>query len=94
MQKRGKTPPEAKAHYTDIVMRRDSSSGMVLGVLGYFFAFSMVWAIWWLAITAASGILAVLIVRSFDDDETYVIPADEVERRAAQYREACGYPAL
>jgi cytochrome o ubiquinol oxidase subunit 1 len=94
MQKRGKTPPEAKAHYTDIVMRRDSSSGMVLGVLGYFFAFSMVWAIWWLAITAASGILAVLIVRSFDDDETYVIPADEVERRDLQYREACGRPAL
>jgi cytochrome o ubiquinol oxidase subunit 1 len=94
MHKRRITPLEAETRYTDIVMRRDSSSGILLGVLGYFLAFAMVWGIWWLALAAAMGILAVLIVQSFGDDENYVISADEVARLDAQYRRASGHPTL
>jgi cytochrome o ubiquinol oxidase subunit I len=92
-----KENPEAahvSAEYTDIVMRRDSSSGVLLGILVYFFAFSMVWAIWWTALLTALGTLAALIIRSFDDQETYIIPADEVQRRDAQYRQSSGFAAL
>jgi cytochrome o ubiquinol oxidase subunit I len=40
----------------------------------------VVWHIWWLAIAAALGLLATVVVRSFSDDPEYVLPAAEVER--------------
>ena len=93
MQKKSGVAFRTAAEYTDIVMRRDSSSGLILGVLAYFFAFSMVWAIWWLALVTAIGALAALIVRSFTDRDIYVIAAQEVERRDRQFRESSGYVA-
>jgi cytochrome o ubiquinol oxidase subunit 1 len=69
--------------YSDIVMRRDSASGFIVGVLAFWFAFAMTWAIWWLASGVAAIILGALIVRSLDDDECYVIPAHDVASRDA-----------
>ena len=40
----------------------------------------MVWHIWWLAIGSLIGIIATVIYFGFDDDNEYVIPAEEVKR--------------
>jgi cytochrome o ubiquinol oxidase subunit 1 len=76
--------PEAIESFEDIVMRKDSSDGIVLGAVVYFFAFAMVWAIWWLAVVTLIGIFAVMIRRSFRDDEFYVLSAADVARWEAQ----------
>jgi cytochrome o ubiquinol oxidase subunit 1 len=44
------------------------------------FGFAMVWHIWWLAIVSFIGIVATVIHFGFDEDNEYIIPADEVKR--------------
>jgi len=43
------------------------------------FGFAMIWHIWWLAIAAGLAMLAVIIVRSFNDDNGYCLSAAEIE---------------
>jgi cytochrome o ubiquinol oxidase subunit I len=40
----------------------------------------MVWYIWWLAIISIIAVISVIITLSVNDDDEYVIRADEVER--------------
>jgi cytochrome o ubiquinol oxidase subunit 1 len=80
--------PEAIESFEDIVMRKNSSDGIVIGAVVYFFAFAMVWAIWWLAAVTLVGMFAVMIRRSFRDDDFYVLSAAEVARWESQGRTA------
>jgi cytochrome o ubiquinol oxidase subunit 1 len=66
--------------YQDIHMPRNTPAGFVLGLFAFLFGFSMIWYIWWLAAASALGVLITVVVRSFNDDIEYVIPAAEVER--------------
>jgi cytochrome o ubiquinol oxidase subunit 1 len=70
-------PPD---RYQDIVMPKNSAFGVVIGGLAFVFGFAAVWHMWWLMIAAAVLIALTLIVRSCNDDTTYVLPAAEVER--------------
>jgi cytochrome o ubiquinol oxidase subunit 1 len=76
-----KAPPRP---YEDIHMPRNSAIGPVLGAIAFVFGFAMIWHIWWLAGLSALGMLGSVILRSFDDDIEYVIPAAEVERTEQQ----------
>ncbi|MGN6528798.1 MAG: hypothetical protein ACTHL8_20585, partial [Burkholderiaceae bacterium] len=42
--------------------------------------FGLIWHIWWLAVVGFVGMIAAFIVRSFDDDVDYYVPAAEVAR--------------
>jgi cytochrome o ubiquinol oxidase subunit 1 len=66
--------------YHDIVMPKNSASGVIIGALAFVFGFSAVWYIWWLAILSALGLLFTVIARSVDEYTEYTIPAGEVER--------------
>jgi len=72
--------------YEDIHMPRNSALGPVLGAFAFVFGFAMIWHIWWLVGLSAIGMLGGVILRSFDDDIEYVIPAAEVERTERQRR--------
>ncbi|HEX7688323.1 MAG TPA: cytochrome o ubiquinol oxidase subunit I, partial [Burkholderiaceae bacterium] len=42
--------------------------------------FGLIWHIWWLAVVGFVGMIAAFVVRSFDDDVDYYVPAAEVAR--------------
>jgi cytochrome o ubiquinol oxidase subunit 1 len=67
-----------------IVMPRDTGAGAIIGVLSFLFGFAMVWHIWWLALAGLVGMVAVVVARSFDDNDLRVIPAEEVEATERQ----------
>jgi cytochrome o ubiquinol oxidase subunit 1 len=66
--------------YNDIQLPKDVPHGLIIGGLAFVFGFAMIWYIWWLAGLAALGMLVTVIARSCDDDNSYLIPAAEVER--------------
>ena len=66
--------------YTDIHMPKNQPDGPIIGVLVTALGFALVWYIWWLAIVALVGVVALLIYRGSNDDDEYVITAEEVER--------------
>ena len=75
------------ALYHDIEIPKNTPAGFVLGILSFVFGFSMVWYIWWLSILSAAGMLAVMILRSFDDATVYTLPASEIKNIEDQRRQ-------
>ena len=81
MKKRGDWPHAvAAAKYEDIELSRNT--GMAIYLSGFFFLFSFgaVWHIIWLMALGFIGCIACIIIRSFDEDTEYTIPAAEVEK--------------
>jgi cytochrome o ubiquinol oxidase subunit 1 len=66
--------------YADIHMPRNTGVGFVMGLLSLGLGFGLIWHIWWLAIVGFVGMIVAFIVRSFDDDVDYYVPAAEVAR--------------
>ncbi len=66
--------------YQDIHMPKNTPVPFILGALSLAFGFGMVWRIWWLSAFSLAAIVSALILRSFDTDTDYVIPAADVER--------------
>ncbi len=83
--------------YHDIHMPKNTSSGVIIGILSFLFGFAMVWHIWWLAVASLLGMLVTLILRAADGDTDYIIPAAEVKRiedqRFRQLAAAANIPA-
>jgi cytochrome o ubiquinol oxidase subunit 1 len=71
--------PAAKT-FTDIHMPRNTSAGLFVGLFSLVLGFAGVWHIWWLAVLALVGVVATLILRSYDDDIDYIISAETVAR--------------
>ena len=66
--------------YSDIHMPKNTAVGVVLGAFGLVFGFALIWQIWWLAAVTLVAMIVTLIVRSYDNDTDYYVPAAEVER--------------
>jgi cytochrome o ubiquinol oxidase subunit I len=79
------------ARYEAIEMPKNSWHGFVLGLIALIFGFAMIWHIWWLALATFLGSIAVVIVRSADEDTTMIIPAAEVARIEARRPQAAAY---
>jgi len=57
-------------------MRINTVIWIVLVVIGLFslaIGFALVWHIWWLAISGLLGVVATLIIRSYNDDIDYTL---------------------
>ena len=67
------------AAYTDIMLPRNTSLGLITGGFAFVLGFSMVWHIWWLAIVAGMVILMAVAVRSFRDHTEFCLTAAEVQ---------------
>ena len=68
------------AKYEDIHMPRNTGVGVVMGAFGTVMGFALVWHIWWMAALGLVGMVAAFIVRAYDRDIDYWVPAAEVER--------------
>ncbi|MCL1558485.1 cytochrome o ubiquinol oxidase subunit I [Xanthomonas nasturtii] len=66
--------------YEAIHMPRNTGAGVYIGAFSVLMGFGLIWHIWWLAIIGLAGMIGSFIVRTFDDDIDYWVPADEVER--------------
>lgn len=67
-------------HYSDIHMPRNTGVGVYVGIFGFAFGFAFIWHIWWLVAVGLVGMVACIIIRSYDNDTDYYVPAAEVER--------------
>lgn len=70
--------------YEDIHMPKNTSIGLIIGVLSGALGFAFVWHITWLIIASLIGIIAAVVTRSFDNETSYNIPADEVKQLELQ----------
>ena len=64
--------------YEDIHMPRNTSAGLFVGLFSAVTGFSLIWYIWWLAALGLLGVVATVILRSFDTDIDYILTAAEV----------------
>lgn len=69
-----------KPHYKAIWLPKNTPLGMFIAGFAFLFGFAAIWHIVWLAGISLVGVIATLIVRSFDDAPDYLVPAAEIER--------------
>jgi cytochrome o ubiquinol oxidase subunit 1 len=78
--------------YEDIHMPRNTGAGVIISAFSLLLGFSLVWHMWLFAAAGLIGMIATFIVRSYDQDVDYYVPAAEVARiesaRYAQLSEA------
>jgi cytochrome o ubiquinol oxidase subunit 1 len=76
--KYGEGIQEKVLQYHDIHMPKNTPLGFYIAGAAFIFGFGLVWHIWWLAILAFVSIITCLIMRSFDYDTEYYVPASLV----------------
>ena len=75
--------------YKPIMLPKNTSFGLIIGVVGGLFGFAMIWHIWWLAIAAFIAVVVAILIRTLNDDSEYEVSADELYYADKQAREAC-----
>ncbi|MGX1788329.1 cytochrome o ubiquinol oxidase subunit I [Bosea sp. NPDC055332] len=76
MKKRGYSRP--LAGFRPIHMPRNTGAGVIIAGLATICGFALIWYIWWLAALSFVGVLAAVIIHTFNYDRDFHIPADEV----------------
>jgi len=66
------------AAYEDIHMPRNTGAGFIIAAISLALCFALVWHIWPLAIVSLLGMIVAFIVRTYDRDVDYYVPAAEV----------------
>jgi cytochrome o ubiquinol oxidase subunit 1 len=66
--------------YEEIELPKNTPMGIYLSLFALVFGFAMVWHMWLFAIIGLIGIVACIVIRAFDEDTIYIIPASEVEK--------------
>ena len=59
---------------------KNTAAGIYISLFAFLLGFGFVWHIIWMPIVAVIGIIAVFIVRGFDEHSEYVLTAAEVEK--------------
>ncbi|MBU6398487.1 MAG: cytochrome o ubiquinol oxidase subunit I, partial [Rhodospirillales bacterium] len=62
-----------------IHMPSNSGLPVILGACAGIWGFAMIWRIWWLAALGLLGIVAIVIIRSFDKNAGYHLQSGEIE---------------
>lgn len=69
----------AKPRFEDIIMPKNTASGIYIAIFAFLVGFAFVWNIIWLAVVGIVGVIVVLIKRTFNEHTEYVITAAEVQ---------------
>lgn len=64
----------------DIHMPKGTASGIYISIFAFLAGFGFVWEIVWLVIVSVIGIIAVFIVRGFDEHPEYTLTAAEISK--------------
>jgi cytochrome o ubiquinol oxidase subunit 1 len=71
--------------YEDIVMPKNTPMGMYIAGFAFLFGFAAIWHIWWLFIVALLGAITMIIVRTHNEDDEYVVPATTIKQIEAEF---------
>jgi cytochrome o ubiquinol oxidase subunit I len=72
--------------YEDIHMPRNTGSGVIIAAFSLLLCFALIWHMWLFAAIGLAGMIGTFIVRTYDQDVDYYVPADEVARiESARY---------
>ncbi|CAD6554792.1 Cytochrome bo(3) ubiquinol oxidase subunit 1 [Paraburkholderia hiiakae] len=66
--------------YEDIHMPRNTGAGFIIAAFSLLFGFAIVWHMWLFAAVGIAGMIVTFIVRTYNQDVDYWVPAAEVER--------------
>ena len=61
-------------------MPKHTAMGIYVSGFVFLIGFALVWHIIWLAIFGLIGSIVCVVIRSFDEETEYIIPAAEVEK--------------
>ncbi|MBI3589091.1 MAG: cbb3-type cytochrome c oxidase subunit I [Candidatus Liptonbacteria bacterium] len=75
----------ANVKYQDIHMPKNTAIGIYISGFAFLLAFAFVWHILWLGLVGLIGAIVCVIIRSFDENTEYVIPAAEIARIEASF---------
>jgi len=78
MKKRGYRRP--LGGFKPIHMPRNTGAGVIIAALATVGGFALIWYIWWLAALSFVGVVATVIIHSFNYDRDFHIPAEAVLR--------------
>lgn len=67
-----------KSEYVDIHLPKNSSLGIYASIAAFMIGFALIWHIWWMAIAATIGLIAIVIIRTLDDDSEYRMTAEQL----------------
>jgi cytochrome o ubiquinol oxidase subunit 1 len=81
----GKKPQ--KPVYHDILLPKNTPMGMIIALFACMIGFGLIWYIWWLAIIGLIGVVVSVVFRTTSGEHEYVVPAQEIERLEATYRQ-------
>lgn len=77
--KRGHAP-KPQMDYEDILMPKNTSIAIYIGLFSLVFGFAMTWHIFWLALISLGALIACVVIRLSGKDDYELIPAEEVKR--------------
>lgn len=86
VDKQKKNIGKHKPHYTDIILPKNTSSGIFVAIFAFLFGFAVIWHIGWLAVVSIFAILVTVILRISDTETEYVFPVEEVRKIEAKAR--------
>ncbi len=69
-----------KRTYEDILVPRNTASGIYIAIFAFLAGFGFVWEIIWLVVASIIAILVCVIARTFNDDTEYILTAAEVKK--------------
>lgn len=78
MKKSGEDKKKPK--YEDFHTPKNTSLGIFTALFCFIIGFAMVWHIFWLAILALIGAIAMIVIRSFDDETEYLLSKLKVQK--------------
>lgn len=78
MKKRGYRRP--LGGFKPIHMPRNTGAGVIIAGLATVGGFALIWYIWWLAALTFVGVIATVIIHSFNYDRDFHIPAEAIVR--------------
>jgi cytochrome o ubiquinol oxidase subunit 1 len=66
--------------YSDIHMPKNTALGLYIALASFFFGFGLVWHMFWMSVLALVAIVTLVIMRSFDDETSYILTKEEILR--------------
>lgn len=66
-------------HYEDIILPKNSYVGMFIAGFAFMAGFGFIWHIVWMIVLGLLGVVLSVVVRSFNDNTDYVIPAATIK---------------
>jgi cytochrome o ubiquinol oxidase subunit 1 len=73
--------------YKDVALPKNSGLGIVIAAFAFLFGFGLIWHMWWLVAFGIVGAIICVILRASNDETEYTIPAAEMKRMDAVYRQ-------